>query len=170
MVGVGPKGEESIAARVSIVNQYGKCVYDKYVKPTEPVTDYRTAVSGIRPKNLKQGRAPMVQKCVGGVVTGFIPLHPPTLSVQHHSAPQESDAPLLGQVLWIERCFPIDVVLLTRLVLLRLPPPLRPIWCFGLLCVMWQWGPRWSVLGDEEVGDLGRQSTGSLWEALGNLV
>ncbi|XP_020034589.1 RNA exonuclease 4 isoform X2 [Castor canadensis] len=55
MVGVGPKGEESIAARVSIVNQYGKCVYDKYVKPTEPVTDYRTAVSGIRPKNLKQG-------------------------------------------------------------------------------------------------------------------
>jgi len=39
MVGVGPKGEESIAARVSIVNQYGKCVYDKYVKPTEPVTD-----------------------------------------------------------------------------------------------------------------------------------
>lgn len=55
MVGVGPKGEESIAARVSIVNQYGKCVYDKYVKPTEPVTDYRTAVSGIRPENLKQG-------------------------------------------------------------------------------------------------------------------
>uniref|UniRef100_A0A8C5KKJ1 RNA exonuclease 4 n=1 Tax=Jaculus jaculus TaxID=51337 RepID=A0A8C5KKJ1_JACJA len=55
MVGVGPKGEESIAARVSIVNQYGKCVYDKYVKPTEHVTDYRTAVSGIRPENLKQG-------------------------------------------------------------------------------------------------------------------
>ncbi|XP_008842129.1 RNA exonuclease 4 [Nannospalax galili] len=55
MVGVGPKGEESIVARVSIVNQYGKCVYDKYVKSTEPVTDYRTAVSGIRPENLKQG-------------------------------------------------------------------------------------------------------------------
>ncbi|KAK2120540.1 REX4, RNA exonuclease 4 [Saguinus oedipus] len=55
MVGVGPKGEENVAARVSIVNQYGKCVYDKYVKPTELVTDYRTAVSGIRPENLKQG-------------------------------------------------------------------------------------------------------------------
>lgn len=55
MVGVGPKGEESVVARVSIVNQYGKCVYDKYVKPTQPVTDYRTAVSGIRPENLKQG-------------------------------------------------------------------------------------------------------------------
>lgn len=55
MVGVGPKGEESIAARVSIVNQYGKCVYDKCIKPTQRVTDYRTAVSGIRPENLKQG-------------------------------------------------------------------------------------------------------------------
>lgn len=55
MVGVGPAGEDSAAARVSIVNQFGKCVYDKYVKPTQPVTDYRTAVSGIRPENLKQG-------------------------------------------------------------------------------------------------------------------
>ncbi|XP_040322535.1 RNA exonuclease 4-like, partial [Herpailurus yagouaroundi] len=55
MVGVGPEGEESVAARVSIVNQHGKCVYDKCIKPTQPVTDYRTAVSGIRPENLKQG-------------------------------------------------------------------------------------------------------------------
>ncbi|XP_005408500.1 PREDICTED: RNA exonuclease 4 isoform X2 [Chinchilla lanigera] len=55
MVGVGPSGEESIAARVSLVNQYGKCVYDKFVKPTEPVTDYRTAVSGVRPEHLKRG-------------------------------------------------------------------------------------------------------------------
>lgn len=55
MVGVGPTGEDSIVARVSIVNQFGKCVYDKYVKPTQQVTDYRTAVSGIRPENLKQG-------------------------------------------------------------------------------------------------------------------
>ncbi|VTJ54370.1 Hypothetical predicted protein [Marmota monax] len=65
MVGVGPKGEESIVARVSLVNQYGKCVYDKYVKPTEPVTDYRTAVSGIRPEKLKQGMAPTVQELWG---------------------------------------------------------------------------------------------------------
>lgn len=55
MVGVGPKGEDSIVARVSIVNQFGKCVYDKYVKPTEKVTDYRTAVSGIRPQNINAG-------------------------------------------------------------------------------------------------------------------
>lgn len=55
MVGVGPTGEESLAARVSVVNQYGKCVYDKYIKPTQPVTDYRTAVSGIRPEHLRRG-------------------------------------------------------------------------------------------------------------------
>ena len=41
LVGIGEK-KESVIARVSLVNQYGKCVYDKYVKPSEPVTDYRT--------------------------------------------------------------------------------------------------------------------------------
>ncbi|VCW76490.1 unnamed protein product [Gulo gulo] len=73
MVGVGPKGEESIAARVSIVNQYGKCVYDKYVKPTQPVTDYRTAVSGIRPESLKQGeRLEVIQQEVADLLKGRI--------------------------------------------------------------------------------------------------
>lgn len=66
MVGVGPKGEESIVARVSLVNQYGKCVYDKYVKPTQPVTDYRTAVSGIRPDDLAQGGSPQHGHAGGG--------------------------------------------------------------------------------------------------------
>lgn len=56
MVGVGPGGEESMLARVSIVNYFGKCVYDKYVKPTEKVTDYRTAVSGIRPGDIEHGK------------------------------------------------------------------------------------------------------------------
>lgn len=55
MVGVGPEGQDSIVARVSLVNQFGKCVYDKYVKPTERVTDYRTHVSGIRPQDIKNG-------------------------------------------------------------------------------------------------------------------
>ncbi|XP_058614165.1 RNA exonuclease 4 [Onychostoma macrolepis] len=55
MVGVGCDGEDSILARVSIVNHFGKCIYDKYVKPTEKVTDYRTAVSGIRPADIENG-------------------------------------------------------------------------------------------------------------------
>lgn len=55
MVGIGPGGDDSMLARVSIVNQFGKCIYDKYVKPTEEVTDYRTEVSGIRPEDIKDG-------------------------------------------------------------------------------------------------------------------
>lgn len=45
-------GTTDILARISIVNELGKIVYDKFVKPTEKVTDFRTAVSGIRPENM----------------------------------------------------------------------------------------------------------------------
>lgn len=55
MVGVGMDGKDSILARVSIVNHFGKVLYDKYVKPTEEVVDYRTPVSGIRPADLVNG-------------------------------------------------------------------------------------------------------------------
>ncbi|KAM5298556.1 RNA exonuclease 4 [Ctenodactylus gundi] len=73
MVGVGPKGEESIVARVSLVNQYGKCVYDKFVKPTEHVTDYRTAVSGVRPEDLRQGEElDVVRTEVAGMLQGRV--------------------------------------------------------------------------------------------------
>ncbi|XP_012637455.1 RNA exonuclease 4 isoform X1 [Microcebus murinus] len=73
MVGVGPQGQESVAARVSLVNQYGRCVYDKYVKPTEPVTDYRTAVSGILPEHLTRGEEfEVVQKEVAEMLKGRI--------------------------------------------------------------------------------------------------
>ncbi|XP_075691195.1 RNA exonuclease 4 isoform X2 [Rhinoderma darwinii] len=69
MVGVGTDGEESILARVSIVNKFGKCVYDKFVKPTERVTDYRTAVSGIRPQDIKNGEDfKVVQKEVSEIL------------------------------------------------------------------------------------------------------
>lgn len=55
MVGIGEMGLENMLARVSIVNQLGECLYDKYVKPTEPVIDYRTSVSGITEKHLENG-------------------------------------------------------------------------------------------------------------------
>ena len=47
MVGVGPCGRYSALARVSIVNWDGEVLLDEYVQPGQPVTDYRTAVSGI---------------------------------------------------------------------------------------------------------------------------
>lgn len=52
-VGVGPEGTESALARVSIVNFYGHTIYDKFVKPKEKVTDWRTWVSGVTPKHMK---------------------------------------------------------------------------------------------------------------------
>lgn len=54
MVGIGD-GTESMIARVSLINKYGDCLYDKYVKPREVVVDYRTSVSGIRPEQLRDG-------------------------------------------------------------------------------------------------------------------
>ncbi|XP_053270130.1 RNA exonuclease 4 [Pleuronectes platessa] len=73
MVGVGLDGEDSILARVSLVNHFGKCIYDKYVKPTEKVTDYRTAVSGIRPQDIKDGEdVRTVQKEVAEILQGRI--------------------------------------------------------------------------------------------------
>ncbi|KAM9837575.1 RNA exonuclease 4 isoform 1-T2 [Aulostomus maculatus] len=73
MVGVGPDGEDSILARVSLVNQFGKCIYDKFVKPTEKVTDYRTAVSGIRPQDIKNGEGVQtVQREVAEILQGRI--------------------------------------------------------------------------------------------------
>ena len=56
MVGVGPGGHESALARVSIVDFHGKQVYDSYVIPREKVIDWRTAVSGISPKEMRFGR------------------------------------------------------------------------------------------------------------------
>ena len=47
--------QSSNLARVSIVNEFGHCVYDKFVKPTEEVIDYRTWVSGIRPEDIENG-------------------------------------------------------------------------------------------------------------------
>ncbi|KJH47894.1 exonuclease [Dictyocaulus viviparus] len=54
-VGGGTDGDDDLLARVSIVNEEGKIVYDKYVKPKERVTDYRTAISGILPANIANG-------------------------------------------------------------------------------------------------------------------
>ncbi|XP_063276564.1 interferon-stimulated 20 kDa exonuclease-like 2 [Prinia subflava] len=48
MVGTGPGGRTSALARCSIVTYEGDIVYDQYVRPEEPIVDYRTRWSGIR--------------------------------------------------------------------------------------------------------------------------
>lgn len=55
MVRGGKNGEINILGRVSIVDENGKILLDKYVKPNEPITDYRTRFSGLRPNNLENG-------------------------------------------------------------------------------------------------------------------
>lgn len=45
----------SILARVSIVNSKGETICDKFVKPTGKVINYRTPVSGIRPRDIENG-------------------------------------------------------------------------------------------------------------------
>ena len=65
MVGVGPDGAESALARVSIVNYSGGMVLDEYVRPQEPITNYRTWVSGIRPEDMVNGIGTASVRSVG---------------------------------------------------------------------------------------------------------
>jgi RNA exonuclease 4 len=72
MVGIN-NGKDSMLARVSLVNKYGNCIYDKYVLPSEPVVDYRTHVSGVRPDDLRNGESfQTVQKEVAEILKGRI--------------------------------------------------------------------------------------------------
>jgi RNA exonuclease 4 len=70
MVGVGPNPDnDSVLARVSVVNFNGDQVYDSYVRPKEMVTDWRTHVSGIAPKHMVEARTfEQVQKEVAEIM------------------------------------------------------------------------------------------------------
>ncbi len=56
MVAVGGEENRSVLARVSIVNFHGIQVYDSFVRPKEFVTDWRTHVSGVSPKEMATAR------------------------------------------------------------------------------------------------------------------
>lgn len=73
MVGVGPLGHDSALARVSIVNYNNVQIYDSYVLPKEPVTDWRTAISGIAPHHMSVARTfEEVQAAVAQIISGRI--------------------------------------------------------------------------------------------------
>jgi len=75
MVGVGPLGMRSILARCTILNYHGEVVYDKYVKPVENITDYRTEVSGIQPYHLTPDKTvefKQVQREVAAIIKNRI--------------------------------------------------------------------------------------------------
>ncbi|XP_077382444.1 interferon-stimulated 20 kDa exonuclease-like 2 isoform X2 [Festucalex cinctus] len=76
MVGTGPKGSISQLARCSIVSYEGDVVYDKFINPSVPVTDYRTRWSGIHAGDLRkatpfnQARKEILKLLAGKVVIG----------------------------------------------------------------------------------------------------
>lgn len=73
MVGVSPQGNKSALGRVTLVNKWGNVVYDEYVRPVERVVDFRTEISGIRPRDLRKAKDfPSVQKKVAELIKGKI--------------------------------------------------------------------------------------------------
>ncbi|EFW99271.1 RNA exonuclease 4 [Grosmannia clavigera kw1407] len=73
MVGVGADGHDDALARVSVVDFFGRQVYDSYVQMQrgQRVVDWRTAVSGITPRHLHQARPfAEVRDVVAGLLRG----------------------------------------------------------------------------------------------------
>lgn len=63
MVGVGVNSTRSSLARVVIIDWKGARVFDEYIQQSEPVTDYRTFVSGITEQNLQQATCMTLHEC-----------------------------------------------------------------------------------------------------------
>ena len=63
MVGVGSDGRQSALARVSIVDWDGGVLLDTFVKVSQPITDYRTDLSGVRPNDLVSEYALDFEEC-----------------------------------------------------------------------------------------------------------
>lgn len=71
MVGVGPEGRDSVLARVSLVDFHGRQAYDSLVRPREPVTDWRTAITGLTPRSMRAAREfEVVQREVADLLFG----------------------------------------------------------------------------------------------------
>ena len=76
MVGVGEDGATSALARATVLAQDGEILLDRYVRPQEEITDFRTEKSGIRPGDLlgapsfHQVRDEVVSALQGRIIVG----------------------------------------------------------------------------------------------------
>ncbi|EPE10745.1 rna exonuclease 4 [Ophiostoma piceae UAMH 11346] len=73
MVGAGDGGHDDVLARVSIVDFFGRQVYDTYVKPQpgQKITDWRTHVSGVTSRHMRFARPfEEVRTLVEGLLKG----------------------------------------------------------------------------------------------------
>lgn len=72
MVGVA-QGTKSALGRVTLVNKWGNVIYDEFVRPLEYVVDFRTRISGIRPRDMWKAKDfRIVQKKVADLINGRI--------------------------------------------------------------------------------------------------
>ena len=55
MVGVGTTNQSALG-RCSIINYDGDVIYDSYIRPSNPITDYRTLWSGITPRHMERAK------------------------------------------------------------------------------------------------------------------
>ncbi|XP_053134334.1 interferon-stimulated 20 kDa exonuclease-like 2 isoform X2 [Hemicordylus capensis] len=53
MVGTGPGGRNSELARCSVVSYHGDLMYDKFIRPVNPITHFRTRWSGIQRHHMR---------------------------------------------------------------------------------------------------------------------
>nr|XP_020476836.1 apoptosis-enhancing nuclease-like [Monopterus albus]XP_020476843.1 apoptosis-enhancing nuclease-like [Monopterus albus]XP_020476850.1 apoptosis-enhancing nuclease-like [Monopterus albus] len=115
MVGTGPGGRCSELARCSILDYHGNVLYDKYVRPCQPVTDYRTRWSGIQRHHLHnampfiQAREEILGILEGKVVVGHSIYNDfEALDISHpcHMVRDTSTTRLLGRLAGFarERC------------------------------------------------------------------
>ncbi|KAL8167280.1 hypothetical protein V2J09_008779 [Rumex salicifolius] len=73
MVGVTSQGNKSALGRVTLVNKWGNVIYDEFVRPVERVVDFRTQISGIRPRDMRKAKDfRAVQKKVADLIKGKV--------------------------------------------------------------------------------------------------
>lgn len=63
MVGTGEDGRRSVLARACLVNFDGEVIYDRFVRPQEYVTDFRTKYSGVRKADFRKNDAITLREC-----------------------------------------------------------------------------------------------------------
>ncbi|MCJ8728647.1 hypothetical protein PDJAM_G00006880 [Pangasius djambal] len=126
MVGTGPKGHCSELARCSIVSYDGDVIYDKFIKPVNPVTDLRTRWSGIRWRDLhnatpfKQAQGEILKILTGKVVVGHAVQN--DFKVLHYSHPvhlmrDTSRIPILNRKAGLPESQPASLKTLTKVLL-----------------------------------------------------
>ncbi|XP_062856093.1 apoptosis-enhancing nuclease [Trichomycterus rosablanca] len=107
MVGTGLKGQFSELARCSLLNYSGTVIYDKYILPCQPVTDYRTKWSGIKKEHLmhalpyNEARDEILHILKGKIIIGHSLRHDFAvlgITVPHHMIRDTSSIQLLRQM------------------------------------------------------------------------